>query len=188
MARQTIRRLTPLSGRNGAGLRKSLAMILLAGICLGAGADLHAEAKKKGGGKADAEIQKGLEPINAALDPLLLKVQARALLSPEEAGKLTDLKYKLLDLVDQFPQNALLAKPVYQAALLFSLREEYSDAYELFGVLSGGFAASPYGIRAKGQMQQLEKRLGPDYFATMGAAASVAAPTGGAAPAKGKAK
>lgn len=150
-------------------LQKIVISILLAGFCLGAGSQLAAEAKKKGGGanpaaQADAEVKKGIDPINEQLDKLIIKVQSRALLSPKEAGELAELKYKLMDIMNQYPQNALLARPVYQAGVLFFERESYNDAYELFNYLAQGYPGNPYGTKAKSQIQQLEKRFGADYF------------------------
>lgn len=147
------------------------ALALLVAVCVVAGTvnDIPAQAKKKAKEadttvQADAELQKGIEPINTDLTKLMMRLEGRALLSPDEAGKLVDLKYKLLDLVNQHPQNALLAKPLYQAGVIFNQREEYNDAYEMFSHLSTGFPTNPYGLRAKGQIQQLEKRFGADYF------------------------
>lgn len=150
-------------------MKKSMLFALLIGLSVAVSLDMTADAKKKAAGpdpaaQADAEVKKGLDPINDGLTKLMIKVQSRALLSPDEAGQLADLKYKLMDLMNQYPQNAQLVKPVYQAGILFTLREEYNDAYELFNYLAQGFATNPYGLKAKGQMQQLEKRFGPGYF------------------------
>lgn len=172
-------------------LRNMMVSILLAGLCLTAGGQLAAEAKKKAtgpdpGAQADAEVKKGIEPINAQLDKLIIKVQSRALLSPKEAGELAELKYKLMDIMNQYPQNALLARPVYQAGILFYERESYNDAYELFNYLAQGYPANPYGTKAKGQIQQLEKRFGADYFAVEASAAAGAAGSATPAPATKK--
>jgi hypothetical protein len=143
--------------------------------CLG----FQAEAKKAAGpdpaAQAEAELKKSLDPVNDQLMKLMIKVQSRALLSPDEAGQLADLKYKLLDMMNQYPQSLQLARPAYQAGVLFTEREEYNDAYELFNYVAKGFTTNPYGLKAKGQIQQLEKRFGPAYFSVE--AVSPTAPT-----------
>lgn len=142
--------------------------------------DLTAEAKKKveagpdPAAQAEAELKKNLDPISTQLNALMIKIESRALLSPSEAGQLADLKYKLLDLINQPTPNALVSKPVYQAGVLFSEREEFNDAYELFNYLAQNFPTTSYGAKAKGQLQQLEKRFGASYFSV---AAAGAAPT-----------
>ena len=165
--------------------KKVLIALLLAILCLGLGlgpsVNMSAEAKKKAGGPdpaaaADAEVKKVVDPINIQLTKLMVKVQSRALLSPADAGQLTDIKYKLEDALTQYPQNALLAKPLYQSGILFCQREGFNDAYELFSYLAQGYPTTPYGLKAKGQMAQLEKRFGADYFAT-----DAAVPVGDAA-------
>lgn len=168
-------------------LQKVMLGLLLVGLCLSASANLSAEAKKKAAGpdpaaQADVEVKKGLDPLNEQLTKLMIKVQSRALLSPEDAGKLADIKYKLMDIMDQYPQSAMLAKPVYQAGILFSEREAYTDAYELFNFLAQGFPTNPYGTKAKGQIQQLEKKFGPAYFSAEASATAATAPAAGAAP------
>ncbi len=141
----------------------AIALVLATGTCLPA----DAAKKKKGSGegaKAAAELQKGLDEINKQLNSLMVKVQSRALLSPKEAGQLVELKYKLLDLMNAQPNNPLLARPVYQAGVLYQERESYNDAYELFSYVAQGYPGNPYGAKAKSQIQQLEKRFGADYF------------------------
>jgi hypothetical protein len=127
--------------------------------------------------QAEAKLGQELEPIDKQLTTFLMKVQGRALLSPAEAGQLVELKYKLLDYLSKYPQSPQLAKPLYQAGILFVQREEYNDAYEMFNYLAQGFPTSQYGMKAKGQRQQLEKKFGPNYFAVE---VSVEAPTAAA--------
>lgn len=151
---------------------------MLGAMLLNMAGDFTAEAKKKAAAgpdpaiAAEAELKKNLEPIAKQLTDLQFKIQSRELLSPKDAGQLAELKYQLLDIVNQNPQNVLIAKPLYQAGIIYSEREEYNDAYELFSYLSQGFPTNPYGGKAKGQIQQLEKRFGPGYFAIEAAAAS----------------
>jgi tetratricopeptide (TPR) repeat protein len=121
----------------------------------------EAEAKAKA---AQAELKKGLTPLATDLTNLMMRIQGRGLLSPEEAGKLVAIKYKLLDLMEQYPQNPLLAKPLYQAGMLFSEREAYNDAFEMFQYLAQGYISNPYGAKAKGQIQMLERKFGANYF------------------------
>jgi len=165
-----------------------IAALLLVGLGLMPDVNLSAEAKKAAGpdpaAKSDAEVKKVVDPINDQLGKLMVKVQSRALLSPEEAGQLADIKYKLVDALTQYPTNAQLARPVYEAAVLFSQREAYNDAYELFSYLAQGFATTPYGLKSKGQMTQLEKRFGTDYFAADGAAPAGDPAATATAPAK----
>ena len=159
---------------------------LILGLGLSPALNLSADAKKKGAvaaGAADAEVKKVTDPINEKLGKLMVKVQSRALLSPEEAGALIDIKFKLLDALTTYPGNAQLARPLYEAGILFNQREAYNDAYELFSYLATGYAATPYGLKSKGQIAQLEKRFGADYFAADGAGAAepAADPTAAAA-------
>jgi hypothetical protein len=172
--------------------RKWIIALMVVGLTWGGagnfGVNSVAEAKKKGGAaKGDAEVQKIVDPINAQLSKLMLKIQARALLSPDEAAKLMDIKYQLVDAYTQTPQSALLVKPLYETAIIFSQREAFNDAYELFSTLYQGFPTTPYGLKSKGQMAQLEKRFGADYFAADGATptdAGAANPASAASPKK----
>ena len=173
--------------------RKWIIALMVVGLTWGGapnfGVNSVAEAKKKGGAaKGDAEVQKIVDPINVQLGKLMLKVQSRTLLSPDDAAKLMDIKYQLVDAYTQTPQSALLVKPLYETAIIFSQREAFNDAYELFSTLYQGFPTTPYGLKSKGQMAQLEKRFGADYFAADGAAppadAGAANPASAASPKK----
>jgi hypothetical protein len=163
--------------------KRAVILLALLTLCSGMGNDFSAEAaKKKAAGadpavQAEADLKKNLDPINDRLTKLMVKIQSRSLLSPDEAGQLVDLKFKLMDIMNQYPQNVLIARPVYQAGVLFSEREEYNDAYELFNYLAQGFPTNPYGAKAKGQVQQLEKRFGASYFSVEAAAPSPASTT-----------
>ncbi len=127
--------------------------------------DIQAAKKKKdNGAAADAELQKGLEPLNKSLSDMLIKIQGRMLFSPKEAGALADIKYKLFDLMKDNGKNPLLVKPLYQASIIYIKREQYEDAYELLSYLSNTFPDNPYAMRAKNQVLALKKRLGEDYF------------------------
>lgn len=137
----------------------------------------EAEAKTKA---IEAEIQTALTPLNKQLTALMMRVQARGLFSPEEAAQLVEIKYKLLDLIDQYPQNPSLAKPIYQAGTLFVERESYNDAFELFNYLAQGYSGLSYGAKAKGQIQQLEKQFGASYFSVELAAPAPTTPTASA--------
>ena len=141
------------------------AIVLVCLVCFGALSPVEAAKKKKGdSAKAEAELKKTLDPLAKQLNDLTVKMQGRLLFSPKDAGELFKVKYQLVDLMNEHPTSPLIAKPVYQAGVLFQAREEFTDAYELFGFLANQFPASPYGIKARGQIQQLEKRFGPDHF------------------------
>lgn len=173
-------------------LKQKIALILLLlSVCVSGSTDLTAEAKKKAekidpaaqaaaeaeakSKAAEAEIQKGLAPITAQLTQLMTRIQGRGLFSPKEAGELVTLKYKLLDLMEKFPQHTALARPVYQAGTLFVDREAYNDAFEMFNYLAQGYVGNPYGAKAKGQIQILERQFGANYFSVEMAASSVPA-------------
>lgn len=185
-------------------LKQKIAMILLLlCVCASGSTDLTAEAKKKAekvdpaaqaaaeadakAKAAEAEIQKGLAPITTQLTQLMTRIQGRGLFSPKEAGELVTLKYKLLDLMEKYPQHTALARPVYQAGTLFVDREAYNDAFEMFNYLAQGYTGNPYGAKAKGQIQILERQFGANYFSVEMAASSVpvtaTAPQAPAAPA-----
>lgn len=169
--------------------RKKLAL-LLALVCLvsTSAEPLTAAAKKKKDkeapsapavdpvAEAEAKLTKELAPVDDQLTKLLMKVQSRHLLSPQEAGQLVQIKYRLLDFITKNPQSPQLGKPLYQAGVLFSQREEYNDAYEMFNYLAQGFPATQYGMKARGLIQQMEKRFGTAFFAVE-AAVTPPAPT-----------
>jgi hypothetical protein len=136
-----------------------MGLVLMTALC-----PLSAEAAKKKKGGGDAELQKNLEPIAKVIDELNIKVQSRLLFSPKDSGQLSEVKYKLLDLLKDNATNPLMVKPLYQAAVLYTGREQFTDAYELFSYLSTNFPETPYGIRAKNEMFKLKKMLGDDYF------------------------
>lgn len=171
-------------------LAMALAIALLTiGLGLSPALNYSAEAKKKAAGpdpaaQSDADVKKIVDPINDQLGKLMVKVQSRALLSPDEAGQLGDIKYKLVDAYTQYPTNAQLVRPMYEAAVILMQRESYNDAYELFSYLAQGFPATPYGLKSKGQMSALEKRFGTDYFAADAAGPADASTAAAAPPAK----
>lgn len=137
-------------------------LLLCCLFCSMGSADFVAEAAKKKAGKGDAELEKTLEPMNKTLAQLIVKAQSRALFSPKESGELVDIKYQLLDLMKDNTTNPLLIKPVYQAAVLCNQREQFDDAMDLYNFLIANFADSPYGLRAKGELQLLKKQIGAD--------------------------
>ena len=171
--------------------------LMILGLGLSPSLNLGAEAKKKAAAvdpaaTMDAEVKKVVDPINDQLGKLMLKVESRTLLSPADAGQLADIKFKLEDVYTQYPTSTLLVRPLYQAGILFFQREAYNDAYELFSYLVQGFPTTPYGLKSKGQIAQLEKRFGADYFAADGAAsvtpdaATASGASGGGAGASAK--
>ncbi|MBY0405917.1 MAG: hypothetical protein K2X66_18585 [Cyanobacteria bacterium] len=130
-------------------------------LCLFLSSPLSAEAgkKKKGG---DAELQKALTPITKIIDDLLSKVQSHYLFSPKDSGQLTTLKFQLLDLMKDNPTNPLLTKPIYQAATIYGQREQYGDSMDLYTFLVTNFPDTPYGLRAKMDLEQIKKQSGMD--------------------------
>ena len=116
--------------------------------------------------KAAAELQKTLEPIATQLDELMAKMQARALFSPQDAGVLGKIKYQLVDLMYANPKDDQMAKPVYQAAVLYTDREDYNDAYELFSYVSSKYPKTPYAQKSLMKLGELERRLGANYFSS----------------------
>ena len=145
--------------------KTAIAALLVLAVALGAGFSTPADAKKKAAkGPTAEEIQKSIDTLTKDVDGLTMKVQSRALLSPQENGKLVEIKFKLMDLMGQSPNNPALVRPLYQAGVLYNARESYNDAYELFNYLTEGYPANPYSNKAKSQMQMLEKRFGADTF------------------------
>ncbi len=114
--------------------------------------------------QAEAKLKEGLEPMSKTLGEMLVKIQARALFSPDESGKLEEIKFQLLDLMNQHPKNPVLVQPVYQAGVVYQKRERYLDAYELFSFLSLNFPENPYGLRAQNEIRSMRQKLGDAYF------------------------
>jgi TolA-binding protein len=133
--------------------------------------DLTAEAKKKADAGPDpaavaAEaLKKDIGPLCDKITQFMVKEESMLLLSPKEAGELAELKFKLMDLMNDNPQNPLLAKPLYQGAVLMTMREEYDDAHNFFSYVAQNYPTTPYGMKSKLQVSQLEKRFGADHFA-----------------------
>lgn len=154
--------------------RQSAALALLMAVIFWQGAALcPADAKKKKdagvdvaaeAAKQEAALKKELDPVNKQINDLMVKMQSRGLFSPTDAGKLTSVRFKLFDIISQYPAQPILAGPAYQAGLLLSEREEFHNAYELFSFVAESFPQHAYGLKAKSQIQQLERRLGANYF------------------------
>lgn len=154
---------------NAAPHYKNLIAIVVVLVILAVGPVQGAWAKKKdsaadAAAQAAAQLQKTLDPISKQLDDLMAKVQGRALFSPQDAGVLGNIKYQLMDLMNDHPRDIQMAKPVYEAAVIYSQREEYNDAYELFTYVSDHFPTSPYGLKAHAMVADLQRKLGADYF------------------------
>lgn len=179
---QALYRRRPWRARYGRALL--LAVLITA---LGAGT-MPTEAKKKKGGvdpAAEAKLKETLDGLTPTLSKLLGKIQSRYLFSPEDSGQLADIRYKLMDLMQQSPKNPLLIQPVYQAAVLSQKREAYDDAFEMFSFLAANFPDNQYGLRAQGEIQAMKRQLGEQYFPKTSifeppaAAASPAVPAAG---------
>lgn len=149
---------------------KMLAAVLMLGLMFSLLApDADARRRKDDDGaaeqaKIEEEIRKQLEPVNQELETLIKKMQGRSLFSPEDAGTLAEVKYTLLDLIYKHPKNPQLVKPIYQAGVLYSDREELNDSYELLHYLVEAFPEHPYGNKAKSKLDQLRQRYGEKYF------------------------
>lgn len=154
---QSLRLLSP---KRLTALMIALAFLLSSGF-----GPLDAEAKKKdkkGGGESETKLKEELDPMVTSLNKLMVKVQSRAFLSPQEAGNMSELTFKLMSLINDYPKSTLLIQPVYQAGILCKSREQYDDAFELFSFLAYQFPESPYGLRSQGQIQQMRRALGAD--------------------------
>jgi hypothetical protein len=143
----------------------------------------EAQAAKKSAKAKAAEQEKALEEVSKALDGLLAKSQSRLLFSPKDAGSLSEIKYQLIELLQNAKGNPALAKPVYQAGVLFARRDEYLEAYDLLQQLTLAFPESPYSVRARAEIGLLKRTYGEAAFPAEIAAPSSGTPaTGGAAP------
>jgi hypothetical protein len=168
------------SVKPAAAIAQGIKAFLIVSVCactMLSSHDLTAEAKKKAAeadpaAAAEEALKKEVGPLSDKIKAFMVKEESRLLLSPKEAGELADLKFKLMDLMNDNPQNPLLAKPLYQGAVLLSLREEFNDAYNLFLSVSQNYPTTPYGMKAKGHIAQLVKRFGADYFAVETAAST----------------
>jgi|GEM_PF-5179010 len=133
--------------------------------------DLTAEAKKKAAAGpdpaavAEEALKKDIGPLCQKITQFMVKEESMRLLSPKEAGELAELKFKLMDLMNDNPQNPLMAKPLYQGAVLMIMREEYDDAYNFFSYVGQNYPTTSYGMKSKVQVSQLEKRFGAEHFA-----------------------
>lgn len=148
--------------------RKLLALMLVASIAFMTGLrPLDADAKKKKDAvdpQAEEKLKEGLEPLSKTLSEMLVKIQARGLFSPDDSGKLEEIRFQLLDMMNQHPKNPLVIQPVYQAGVVYQKRERYLDAYELFSFLSMNFPENPYGLRAQNEIRVMKQKLGEAYF------------------------
>lgn len=141
--------------------RLVVAVFLLAfGFTLLLGQTSVAFAVDKKLSKKDKALMETLTPIQESLEGLLLKVQSRQLLSPQESSELIKTKYQLTELMNDNPNNGILAKPVYQAGILSYYREQYEDALELFRFLVDHMPNSPYGLRAQQKLPDIHRKLG----------------------------
>lgn len=171
----------------GRSLQAGIALVLLSLLVLAPLEAADAAKKKKGGNadqaKIEAEVKAAVTPIEKILTTLSVKLQSRGLFSPQDAGQLADTKMKIFDLMSQYPTQPMIVRPVYQAGMILSDRGEYEDSYELLSFLSTQHGQTPYGIKAKAKMQQLERQLGPNFFPPP----PVVEPTPGAETGKGAA-
>jgi hypothetical protein len=145
-----------------AQLHKWLLLVGLMVLILTSGVDALA---KKSKGISDAEAQKILTAADQQLSGLLIKTQNRQLLSPEDAGQLTQIQVQLIEILAMTKPAMALPKVLYQTALILERREQYMDAADYYDLLSTKFADSPYAAKAKLAAAQLKKN-NPKVFAT----------------------
>ncbi|MEB3287668.1 MAG: hypothetical protein VKJ04_09210 [Vampirovibrionales bacterium] len=137
--------------------------------------------------KEEAELKKVIDPLDKTLTDLMRKYDSRQLFSPSDAGKLSDAKYTMMDLMNQYPKSPLIAKPLFQTGFLLAERGKYDEAYELLNFLNTQQPQNPYGAKARVRLYQLQKRLGAEYFQALEAAsAGSGSATGQDAGADGK--
>lgn len=146
--------------------------ILLGSSTLDDGVWAKKKKEKKKGPSAE-EIEKKLTeeltPLNENLNTLLVKIQSRAIFSPEDSGHLVEIHYQLLSLLKQYPTHELLVQPVYQAGVLQMSRENYDQAFEMFRYLEINFPENPFTARAQHQFKKMRREMlakgyEPDYF------------------------
>lgn len=144
---------------------KPLLALGLALACSITLATTPADAKKKKKAKInEEEVKAALEPVQTDVRALLSKVQTRLLLTPEDSGKLDELKWQLMDLMAMYGKSNLLAQPLYQAAVLFEHRERLNDAYDMYQFVETSYPDVPVATRAGFKRQKLEQRFGADLF------------------------
>lgn len=117
------------------------------------------------GKKGKADLQTELDTLSQDLTPLSRKAVAKGFFSPVDAGKVLDIKIKMLELMKQNPGNELLLRPAYESAKLFRAREMYDDAFDFFNFIKTNFPDSPYAIQSSVEMQRMKEILGDSYFA-----------------------
>lgn len=147
---------------------QNLLLIFLVLLILLTAIDPALAAPKKKKNKADAEVEKLLEPIVQDLSPLSQKGVSRGLFSPDDVAKALDIKLKLLDLINDYPTSPLLVKPAYEAGRLFRYREMYDDAFDFYNYIQTNFPDSPYATQARVEIQRMKQLLGESYFAESG--------------------
>lgn len=142
----------------------NLLVVFLILIILLIAIDPAMAASKKKKSKVDIEVQKILEPVVQELTPLAQKGASRGLFSPAEIAKTMEIKLKLLDIINDYPSNKQLAKPLYEAGRLFRAREYYDDAYDFYNYIQTYFPDTPYATMARVEIQRMKQQLGDLYF------------------------
>lgn len=145
--------------------RSVLTTVMLIALLLTCPAGALAGKKAKAGpSQEDTDVKAVIDKIDKPLNDLVIKEQSRVIFSPKDAGDLADIRVKLTDLITQYPKNLQLVRPAYQAGMLYTDREAFMDGYELLSFIATQFPDNPYGLKAKIKINQLEKKLGADYF------------------------
>ncbi len=139
---------------------QSIVLLLIACLLM----PLPGMAAKKSKGPSDEEVKQTLTPMIQTMDKLSLKVQSRAFFTHKDSATMAELRGKLLEAMDTYPNHPLLARPVLQAALLFQARDQFADAIELFQFLSTQYPQLTVATRARIELSGLKRQLGPHYF------------------------
>jgi hypothetical protein len=144
----------------------TLCLSILIGIAgLSTAPDADAAKKSKKAAALEAEIKKTLTPLETTIDKLLAKCQSRVFFTPKDGTDLSQSQASLMALMDQYPNQPLLNRAIYQAATLYQCREMYSEAYILYSHLSETAPTTSYGRNASNEIFMLERRFGEAAFA-----------------------
>jgi hypothetical protein len=143
---------------------KPVLALSLAVVCVLSTGLTPVDAKKKKPKINEDEVKSAIEPVQTDVRALMGKIQSRLLFTPEDNGKLDELKWQLMDLMALYGKSNLLAQPVYQAAVLFESRERLNDAYDMYQFVESTYPEEPVATRAGFKRHKLEQRFGSDLF------------------------
>lgn len=144
---------------------KPVLALSLAMVCVFTTGLTPVDAKKKKKPKInEEEVKSAIEPVQTDVRALMGKIQSRLLFTPEDNGKLDELKWQLMDLMALYGKSNLLAQPLYQAAVLFETRERLNDAYDMYQFVETTYPEEVVATRAGFKRHKLEQRFGSDLF------------------------